>query len=204
MFMEKKTYVTIIIAVITTVTLLLLVVKTKSESQTETFEGSQFNVIAGYFPQAVVSNELKSVSDAGGCLEACDANPQCTGFFQNGVKCWNITQKSDTIPALIKTANPKDFMPITGIKQTSKCEPTQQLLGGKCSGNDYPGNDLLVAPYFVQADTMANCVEKCLDNNKCMGVSYNTVKKACYLKSKMKGGGNPAKYMISWISPYNT
>jgi len=165
----------------------------------ENFDGSHFNIISGYFPQSVVSDKIDTATNLEDCLSTCDKDPKCTGFLMSGKNCWNIKTKSNAIPAFIKAKDPKVFNPISGIKQLADCNSAQQTFGGTCSGNDYPTNDLLPIPSYVHADTFGNCVEKCIDNDGCVGISYDTVKQNCYLKKKMSGNGNPALHRLSWI-----
>jgi hypothetical protein len=165
----------------------------------EKFTGSQFNMITGYFPQGIVTDKINDVSELSGCINTCDKDSNCTGFLMSGQNCWNLKMPLASIPKFIKATNPAVFNPTVGIKQTINCDPILQIFGGKCSTNDYPSNDLLPNPGYITTDNLVNCVQKCEDNIKCVGVSYDTVKKSCYIKNKMTGNGNPKEHKLSWI-----
>ena len=185
--------ITIFVAIITFISILFV------SQYTEKFIGSQYNVIVGYFPQSVVTDKLKDVSDLQTCINACDTDTQCNGFYMSGTNCWKV--KDTNIPQFIKTTNPSIFNPISGLKQYTQCDLVQQMFKGRCSNNDYPGNDLLPAPFFQQTESFVECAQSCIDNDKCIGVSYDTKRKRCFLKNKMRGNGNPAKDRMSWVSP---
>lgn len=182
-----------IITAIFTILIVLFFFKTN-----EQFIGSQYNTIVGYFPQSVVTNKLKDVTNLSDCINECDKDKDCNGFYMSGNNCWLIKDKN--IPQFIKTNNPSIFNPISGLKQYSQCDLVQQMFKGKCSNNDYPGNDLLPTPFYNQTDSFSQCAQSCIDNDKCMGISYDIKRKRCFLKNKMKGNGNPAKDRMSWIS----
>lgn len=165
----------------------------------ENFIGSQYNTIVGYFPQSVVTNKLKDVTNLSDCIQSCDADLTCNGFYMSGTNCWLV--KDRNIPQFIKTTNPSIFNPISGLKQYTQCDLIQQMFKGKCSNNDFPGNDLLPAPYYNETESFSHCVQNCIDNPTCLGVSYDIKRNRCFLKNKMKGNGNPAKDRMSWISP---
>jgi hypothetical protein len=189
--------ITLIVAIIT----IIFILAVNNYYSNEYFIGSQFNIINGYFPQAVVTNQVNTAKDLTTCINECDKDSVCTGFIMSGENCWKL--KANSFPAFIKTNDPIHFNPITGIKQTTSCDPVQQIFGGKCSSNDFPGNDLLPTPFFTITNNLSNCVETCIDNDKCMGISYDTKKNKCFLKTKIKGNGNPTKDRVSWISPRN-
>ena len=189
--MEKLT---ILIAFITTVILLILNFYYFNEG----FIGSQYNTIIGYFPQGILSDKLNNVNNLPDCMNECDKDNKCYGFLMTGTNCWKF--KDTNFPTFIKSNNPGIFNPISGIKQFTQCDLVQQMFGGKCSNNDFPGNDLLPTPFYVQSDSLGNCVQNCLDTNKCVGISYDTKRNRCFYKTKMNGNGNPAKDRISWIS----
>ena len=159
----------------------------------EYFEGSNFNMASGYYIPTAEGSEDKNSTTLGDCYQSCDNDSKCTGFTIINGACWKF---NGTLPQLIKAKKTK---PISGLKQMVNCEDMQQMLGGTCYPNrDYPSNDLLPAPKFVNTENLTACAQLCGKTTGCAGISFLPVKQSCYLKGKMPGNGINSKDRVSW------
>lgn len=165
----------------------------------ENFTGSNFNIVKGYYVPEVLTEKspAKSLNE---CIDVCDTDISCTGITLAGDQCLKF--KSEKIPQL-KKANNAFYNPYTAIKQQASCSSIADLFGGTCfEGKDFPGGDLLGAPYYVNTDNMTLCAEKCMATKDCIGISYSPILKRCFIKKKMDSKvGNPAKDRVSWKMP---
>jgi hypothetical protein len=173
--------------------IMILYLVIKKQKMYEYFDGSNFNLAAGYYIPTAQAFPDKNSTTLKDCYQSCDSDSKCTGFTFVDDRCWKY---NDILPTLMKARRTK---PISGLKQMANCEDMQQMLGGICYPNrDYPSNDLLPAPKFVKTDNLTTCGQLCANTTGCAGISFLPVKQSCYLKGKMPGDGVNSRDRISW------
>jgi Na+-transporting methylmalonyl-CoA/oxaloacetate decarboxylase gamma subunit len=115
-------------------------------------------------------NDIRSIpnSTAADCQTACAADPNCKGALMgtDGNTCW---LKSALVPNTISN-NRVLYVP------RGK---------GSIAGFDYAGNDISMIPN----STLESCGKACLDNSQCVGGTFGTDVKGCWLKSKLVASG---------------